>query len=191
MPALFACADGPTMLSDDGGVESTPGLVANPSLPRFPQSTPRLLMCPAEPALSVTATFGEEGGTLRIGAHELRIPAGAVREATTFTATVPAGPLRALKLEFTGREATGLDRPVVARISYARCPRQDLGGRRLTVVSTGDSEDGLVGEEAAEGEVSVVAVAEEDLVEVGGTDDPVEAMVEVEVLERGTYAVAY
>src|SRR6185295_8793656 len=47
-----------------------------------------LLQCSALPAASVTQTIGPEGGSITVGPHVLRIPAGALDKPTTITATL-------------------------------------------------------------------------------------------------------
>ena len=47
-----------------------------------------LLQCSALPAASTTQTLGPAGGSITVGPHVLRIPAGALSQPTTITATL-------------------------------------------------------------------------------------------------------
>jgi hypothetical protein len=50
-----------------------------------------LLKCSALPAASASRTIGPDGGTLTVGPHVLRIPAGALDRPTTITGTLDTG----------------------------------------------------------------------------------------------------
>jgi hypothetical protein len=47
-----------------------------------------LLQCSALPAASTTQTIGPQGGSITVGPHVLRIPAGALANPTSITATL-------------------------------------------------------------------------------------------------------
>jgi len=47
-----------------------------------------LLQCSALPAASATQTIGPAGGSITVGPHVLKIPAGALSQLTTITATL-------------------------------------------------------------------------------------------------------
>ncbi len=66
-----------------------------------------LLQCSALPAASTTQTIGPSGGSLTVGPHVLRIPAGALAQPTSITRFQPEG------LKF----AT----PAYLTMSYANC----------------------------------------------------------------------
>ena len=77
-----------------------------------------LLHCPVTTGESAVATIGPEGGTLTLGAHSLRIPAGALRSAVTISAEVPAGTVLSIVLQPEGLQ---FQTPARLTLSYAAC----------------------------------------------------------------------
>ena len=77
-----------------------------------------LLTCSPLPADSNTSVIGPEGGTLRVGPHVLRIPAGALDEPVTITAVAPSDTVNRVVLSPHGLE---LDEPARLTLSYANC----------------------------------------------------------------------
>lgn len=77
-----------------------------------------LLSCSPLPADSVTSVIGPEGGTLRVGPHVLRIPAGALDEPVTITAVAPSDTVNRVVLSPHG---LALDTPARLTLSYANC----------------------------------------------------------------------
>mgnify|MGYP001569795556 CR=1 FL=1 len=84
-----------------------------------------LLRCDPMPAVFVRERIGPEGGTIEIGEHTLRIPAGALDRRVTISAYAPRA--RVNRVEFAPH---GLEfaRPAVLTMSYANC---DLLGSLL------------------------------------------------------------
>jgi len=76
------------------------------------------LMCQPLPSASTTQTIGPDGGTIRIGAHSLFIPAGALASPTTITAVVAPGTVNAVRFEPAGLE---FRRTAYLTMSYANC----------------------------------------------------------------------
>jgi hypothetical protein len=77
-----------------------------------------LLFCPTTETLSASETIGPAGGTIAIGPHELRVPAGALSAPVTITATAPAGDH--VRVEFQPHGLWFITRPSL-RMSYAHC----------------------------------------------------------------------
>lgn len=77
-----------------------------------------LLTCSPLPADSVTSVIGPEGGTLRVGPHVLRIPAGALNQPVTITAVAPSDTVNRVVLSPHG---LALDTPARLTLSYANC----------------------------------------------------------------------
>jgi hypothetical protein len=77
-----------------------------------------LLSCPVTTGESAVATIGPEGGTLTVGAHVLRIPAGALTSAVTISAAVPAGNVVSIVLQPEGLQ---FQTPAQLTLSYAEC----------------------------------------------------------------------
>ncbi len=99
-------------------------------VPPAPEATPRgnliggllaptgLLTCRPLPYDSTTQTVGPEGGTIRIGAHALVIPAGALVSPTMITAVAPSGPVNAVRFQPEGLQFEGT---AYLTMSYANC----------------------------------------------------------------------
>jgi len=78
-----------------------------------------LLKCSALPAASVTQTIGSGGGTMNVGPHVLRIPAGALDEPTKITATLDTERgVNGIKFQPEGLQ---FDTPAYLTMSYANC----------------------------------------------------------------------
>jgi len=85
-----------------------------------------LLQCSALPAASTTQTIGPAGGTITVGPHVLRIPAGALDEPTTITGTLDADRgVNGIRFQPEGLQ---FDSPAYLTMSYANC---NLLGRLL------------------------------------------------------------
>ena len=85
-----------------------------------------LLQCSALPAASATQTIGPEGGSIAVGPHVLRIPAGALDNPTTITATLDND--RGVNGVRFQPEGLQFDTPAYLTMSYANC---NLLGRLL------------------------------------------------------------
>ncbi len=78
-----------------------------------------LLQCSALPAASATQTIGPEGGSIAVGPHVLRIPAGALDQPTTITAMLDNN--RGVNGVRFQPEGLTFDTPVYLTMSYANC----------------------------------------------------------------------
>ena len=78
-----------------------------------------LLKCSALPAASVTQTIGPAGGSIAVGPHVLRIPAGALDQPTTITATLDTQ--RGVNGISFQPEGLQFDTPAYLTMSYANC----------------------------------------------------------------------
>jgi hypothetical protein len=85
-----------------------------------------LLRCSALPAASTTQTIGSAGGSITVGPHVLRIPAGALDNPTTITATLDTQ--RGVNGITFQPEGLQFDSPAYLTMSYANC---NLLGRLL------------------------------------------------------------
>ena len=77
-----------------------------------------LLSCPVATTESAVATIGPEGGTLTVGPHSLRIPAGALESDVTISAEAPAGSVVSIVLQPEGLQ---FETPALLTLSYAEC----------------------------------------------------------------------
>jgi hypothetical protein len=78
-----------------------------------------LLQCSALPAASVTETIGPEGGSITVGPHVLRIPAGALAKPTTITATLDVNRgVNGIRFQPEGLQFAS---PAYLTMSYANC----------------------------------------------------------------------
>ena len=78
-----------------------------------------LLQCSALPAASVTQTIGPAGGSITVGPHVLRIPAGALDQPTAITATLDNN--RGVNGIRFAPEGLQFDTPAYLTMSYANC----------------------------------------------------------------------
>jgi len=78
-----------------------------------------LLKCSALPSASSTQTIGSAGGSITVGPHILRIPAGALDKQTTITATLDnARGVNGIQFQPEGLK---FDSPAYLTMSYANC----------------------------------------------------------------------
>ena len=84
-----------------------------------------LVSCSPLPYDSVTEVVGPEGGTIRVGPHALRIPAGALSQPTTITAVVSPASVNLVQFSPQGLQFA---LPAQLAMSYANC---SLVGRLL------------------------------------------------------------
>src|SRR6266576_5687908 len=78
-----------------------------------------LLKCSDLPFAQATATIGPAGGSISAGPHTLTIPAGALKEPTTITMTVPTG--RGVNAVEFAPEGLQFARPASLTMSYSNC----------------------------------------------------------------------
>ena len=172
--ALTACADGPAAVEQSWTRTATISRIERP--PRPTASPDRLLSCSWSAGASASAVIGADGGTLVVDGHVVRIARGSVREPTLFTVSTPAGRLLALTIEVSAGDAELSAAPVEATITYARCQRQDVARRVLSV-------------RLIEGGMDASTLA--DGLAVEADEDPETRTIDFLVVQRGTYAVAY
>jgi hypothetical protein len=79
-----------------------------------------LLHCTALPAAQDSVTVGPEGGTLAVGPHLLRIPAGAVSAPTTFGMRIVSDAVNEVELSPHGLVFPTNARPTLS-LSYRNC----------------------------------------------------------------------
>lgn len=77
-----------------------------------------LLRCTPLPAASASKLIGPAGGSLQVGPHELRIPAGALRQSVLIRAEAPSDFVNSVRLYPEGLQFTS---PAYLTMSYANC----------------------------------------------------------------------
>jgi hypothetical protein len=92
-----------------------PGVKSSPEI--------QLLRCEPQEYSGEAAIIGPKGGTLRVGDHELVVPAGALTEETLISAEAPTSSLVDVKLLPHGLQ---FRKPVKLTLSYERCVRPTL-----------------------------------------------------------------
>ena len=80
-----------------------------------------LLACEALPYAINTVTIGPEGGTISVGPHVLRVPAGALSQPVAITAEAPVGRVNSVRLLPEGL-VFAAGKPARLTLSYANCP---------------------------------------------------------------------
>jgi hypothetical protein len=99
-----------------------------------------LLSCPIQPEWTDQQAIGPEGGTLRVGPHRLKIPAGALESTVVITATAASD--SAVSVTF---QPEGLTFNVPARLTldYAHCPLISTLMTKRIAYTTDDGQDVL------------------------------------------------
>jgi hypothetical protein len=115
MVALVVCVI--ASCSDRAPTAPTPA--PNPSLIGGLLQPTGLLQCSALPAASATQTIGPEGGSITVGPHVLRIPAGALDKATSITASLDTQ--RGVNGIRFQPEGLKFATPAYLTMSYANC----------------------------------------------------------------------
>jgi len=77
-----------------------------------------LLSCPVSPRRTARKTIGRAGGTLAVGRHKLSIPAGALAQNVTITATQVAGAAPQVEFQPHGLQFA---RPARLTLDYSHC----------------------------------------------------------------------
>lgn len=77
-----------------------------------------LLKCTPLPPATSTATIGPWGGSMRVGPHTFTVPAGALSQKVTITATLSADTVNAITFKPEGLQFA---RPASLTMSYANC----------------------------------------------------------------------
>jgi hypothetical protein len=84
-----------------------------------------LLRCDVPSTATATKSIGKEGGTIYVGSNVFTVPAGALRERVTITATAPAGKVNVVEFKPDGLR---FQKSASLTMSYANC---DLLGSLL------------------------------------------------------------
>jgi len=92
-----------------------PGLKGGPEI--------QLLRCEPQDYAGEAAIIGPKGGSLRVGDHELVVPAGALEEETLITAEAPTSSLVDVQLQPHGLQ---FQKPAKLTLSYERCVRPTI-----------------------------------------------------------------
>jgi hypothetical protein len=111
---VLSCAD-PSPLAVNSRAPNPEGDLIGLPLPGL---LPDLVACSPLPYDSRTQTIGPAGGRIRVGPHELWVPAGALVSPVTITAVAPSSTVR--QVEFQPEGLTFL-RPAFLTMSYANC----------------------------------------------------------------------
>jgi hypothetical protein len=77
-----------------------------------------LLVCSRQPYAIETETIGPKGGTIKVGAHSLVIPKGALRRQVKITAEQMSGSTNSLRFS---PEGLRFDQPAELTMSYENC----------------------------------------------------------------------
>lgn len=77
-----------------------------------------LVACSPLPTATASGTFGPDGGVLVVGPHFLAIPAGALSDTVTITATAPSGTINRVQFQPHGLQ---FQRSAALSISYRNC----------------------------------------------------------------------
>ena len=85
--------------------------------------TPTLLRCEPQEYEGDAEVIGANGGSLKVGEHELRIPKGALDHDVLITVERPVSELVEVKIQPHGLH---FDKPVELELSYARCVQPPL-----------------------------------------------------------------
>jgi hypothetical protein len=105
---------------------ATPAPGASPLLTGDLLSATGLLKCAPLPYATASAVIGPAGGTLKVGPHVLRIPAGALSQTVTIRADAPSDVVNSVRLYPEGLQFGGSGASLT--MSYANC---NLLGRIL------------------------------------------------------------
>jgi hypothetical protein len=81
-------------------------------------NTVHLLTCSPQPYLQTKAVVGPAGGTIVVGAHRLRIPAGALSARVTITAEQVRGSVNSVRFQPAGLTFA---KPATLTLSYGNC----------------------------------------------------------------------
>ncbi len=117
MVALVVCVI--ASCSDSAPTAPTTAQAPNASLIGDLLRPTGLLQCSALPAASSAQTIGPAGGSITVGPHVLRIPAGALAQPTSITATIVTGQgVNGIRFQPAGLQFA---KPAYLTMSYANC----------------------------------------------------------------------
>jgi hypothetical protein len=114
----LSCADSSPLAADPQAAKPQGDLINLPGLPDILPGLPDLVACSPLPYASRTQTIGPAGGRIRVGPHELWVPAGALVSQVAITAVAPSSTVR--QVEFQPEGLIFL-RPAFLTMSYANC----------------------------------------------------------------------
>lgn len=90
-----------------------------------------LVECNVQNTYTASQLIGPQGGVLRVGRHQLYVPANALKAPVLITATAPAGKYVEVRFEPHGLE---FERPTALTMSYADCAILSPLGLRIAYV---------------------------------------------------------
>ncbi len=115
---LFGCAVDSPVMGLDASAPLSAARISNAAEVRS-ENGKKLIACESNArSASGVATIGPEGGRLRMGAHELVIPAGALARSTEIGGEVVGGAGLAVRFSPHGLQ---FSRPAVLTLNYAGC----------------------------------------------------------------------
>ncbi len=112
---------GPSAPQPSAALAPAPGVdvvsLASPTL-QAALGALQLLTCSPQPYAVTTAVVGPAGGVLKVGAHQLAIPPGALSAQVTITAEQVSGSVNSVRFSPQGLRFA---RPATLTLSYANC----------------------------------------------------------------------
>jgi hypothetical protein len=132
---VLSCGDPSPLAVDPHASRSAQGdlLPPLPPPPTLPPLVPNLVRCDPLPYEFVSREIGAKGGRIRVGPHELWIPAGALDSAVTITAELPSSNFNLVRFQ---PEGLTFQRPAFLMMSYANCdPLAFLLPKRIAQVT--------------------------------------------------------
>jgi hypothetical protein len=125
-----ACADEATGPDASFGQVSHEPLVKPVALDDFTRCTP-------QPTATASARVGPSGGTLRVGRHMLKIPAGALKRSVVITMDAPSDSLNYVVFGPEGLTFDPASLPTLT-MSYHNCAVNNRKGESLEIIYTDD-----------------------------------------------------
>lgn len=92
-----------------------------------------LVECPTDTELRTSETITGLGGTVTLGGHQVKIPAGALLEPTEITLVEPVSNYMKIHVLAGGSETFTFLEPVEITLSYERCTRSNIDKEPLEV----------------------------------------------------------
>lgn len=93
-------------------------MVALSAMPQTP------VQCPTTHTLQGSGLITPRGGTVTVGKNSVRVPAGAVKQPTWITMTLPASEYLMVDLRANGREHFEFSKEIEVTIDYSHCGTQ-------------------------------------------------------------------
>jgi hypothetical protein len=122
---LFAaCATDATGPSPN--IEIGSGAGTNDSMPEGP--APAFLVCAAQPYAADSAWIGPNGGEIKLGKTEFKVPRGALHELTLITMELPSDTIKSVRFSPEGLTFNPVALPEL-KLDYKGCPKQSNKGK--------------------------------------------------------------